>query len=227
MNRTIIGAALAAGAITITAISSANGEASYTTADDIYKGTGWAAQTKYGVYSIDPSQTYVITYASTTARTKLSPMLEKTVTQLRSLGFNVFNTTTVEPLSETACQPRNHITITLKYRPMGTAGTSQGRPCSSTSDHSLYSGKVWIDSEYKQLGGSWSLSDKLWKNVFPHEFGHAFGLDHAPTPAQKNAAGDTPTMTSPNGGPNTSSKYGTFTSWDLAGLKQLKENHDG
>lgn len=226
MKRTIVGAALAATAISITAIGSANGEASYTAADDIYKGTGWAAQTKYGVYSIDPNETYVITYGSTTARTKLQPMMEKTVAQLRSLGFNIFNTTSVEPVS-TGCQTRNHIILTLKYRPAGTAGYSKAAPCYTVSDHSLFSGKVWINSEYKQLGGTWSLSDKLWKNVFPHEFGHAFGLDHSPTPIPKNSAGDTPTMTSPNGGPNVSSKYGTFTSWDLAGLKQLKENYDG
>lgn len=227
MKKTILGAALTAAVITVGVVTSASGESAYTTADDIYKGTGWAAQTKYGVYSIDPNETYVITYGSTTARTKLQPMMEKVVTQLQGLGLKVYNTTTVEAVSATACQPRNHITITLKYRPMGTAGNSQARPCSSTSDHSLFSGKVWIDSEYKQLGGAWNLSDKLWKNVFPHEFGHAFGLDHAPAPAQKNAAGDTPTMTSPNGGPNVSSKYGTLTAWDTAGIKQLMENHDG
>lgn len=226
MRYAAIGSILTVAAVSIVvSANDADGVEQYSTVDDVYKGAGWAAFTDYGVYSIDVNQTYVITYGSTTARTKLQPMVEKIATQLRGLGFKVFNTTAVETIPATGCLPKNHIAIGIKYRPTGKSGASQGLPCYNTNDHSLFSGRVWVNSEYKQLGGTWVISDKLWKNLFPHEFGHAFGLAHAPA-GVKNAAGDTPAMTAPNGGFNTASKYGTFTSWDLAGLAQLKENYD-
>lgn len=229
MKRTILGAALAATAISITAVSNASSTSTYTTADDVYKGNGWKIFTSEKVLSLDPSQTYVVTYASTTARTKLQPLLEKSIAQLQALGIKIYNTTEIETIATTSCAPKNHIVMGTKYRPAGSTkgGVSIGDPCYNTTNMSMWSGKVWMDSEYKQLGGTWSLSDRAWKNGVVHEFGHALGLDHAPAVSPKPTNGDTPIMTAPNGGFASSSKYGTFTSWDLAGLKQLKENFEG
>lgn len=230
MKNTAVSAAILVAATTVMIIvdvDDARSEAAYSAADDVYKGAGWQINNTSGVYSIDSEQVLLVTYASTTARTKLQPTLEKVTAQLRGLGVRVFNTTAVEAVPTTSCPPRNHIVMGVKYRPAGSTkvGISLGQTCFNSTNHSLASGKVWMDSEYTQLGGSYKLTDRQWKNGVVHEFGHALGLAHAP--AAKNTAGDTPAMTAPNGGFNTASKYGTFTSWDISGIKQLKENFDG
>jgi hypothetical protein len=224
MKKTIVGAALTAAAISVTAITSATGESQYTTVGDVYKGTGWQINTGEGIFSLDPSQTYLVTYASTTARTKMQSTLEKSVQQLQSLGLKIFNTTEVETVASTACPSRYHIVVGSKYRPAGKVGISLAQTCHLSTNHALASGKVWMDSEYTQLGGTYKLTDRQWKNGIIHEFGHALGLAHAP--AAKNTAGDTPAMTAPNGGFVSSSKYGTYTSWDVAGFQNLMENFD-
>jgi len=230
MKKITIAAALLAVATTVVIANAddARSTESYSTVDDVYSGTGWKIFTSEKVLSIDPSQTYVVTYASTSARSKLQPMLEKSITQLQALGIKIYNTTQIETIATTSCAPKNHIVMGTKYRPAGSTkgGVSIGDPCYNTTNMSMWSGKVWMDSEYKQLGGTWSLSDKAWKNGVVHEFGHALGLDHAPAVSPKPTNGDTPIMTAPNGGFNTTSKYGQLTSWDIAGFKQLKENFD-
>lgn len=232
-SQKIIRYAAIGGVLTVATVSimvptySADGVEQYTTADDIYKGTGWQINSGSGVYSIDRNQTYLITYASATARTKLQPTLEKVTVQLRGIGIRIFNTTAVETVATTSCPPKNHIVMGVKYRPAGSTkvGISLGQTCYNSINHSLASGKVWMDSEYTQLGGTYKLTDRQWKNGVIHEFGHAIGLAHAP--AAKNSAGDTPALTSPNGGFVSPSKYGTYTSWDIAGIRQMMENFDG
>lgn len=230
MNRNtyVLGAfsVLVASAIAVTAVDEAHADVAYTTANDVYTGTGWKIFTAANVFSINRNQTMVITYDSTAARTKLSPMVGKMVAQLRGQRLRIFNSTLVETTGA-GCPAKGHFTLGIKYRPSGAdkGGSSRGLPCYNTVDHSLFSGRVWFDSEYKQLGGTWSLSDKLWKNCIPHEFGHAIGLDH-PSGAAHDAAGDTPTMTAPNGGWADSSKWGTYTPYDLAGIKALIGNYD-
>lgn len=227
IRNTAIGSILAVVAVSAIAITNdADGSTGADTTNDIYKGTGWQINSGAGVYSIDRNQTYVVTYDSTTARTKLQPTLEKATAQLRGIGIKIFNTTAIETVATTSCPPRNHIVMGVKYRPAGSTkkGISLGQTCFNSANHSLASGKVWMDSEYTQLGGTYKLTDRQWKNGVVHEFGHALGLAHAPT--AKNSAGDTPVLTAPNGGYVTSSKYGTFTNWDVAGIKQMIANFD-
>lgn len=217
---------LTAGAIALAHSGDAHSEAAYSTTNDVYAGTGWKIFTQNQVYSINPNVRYVITWDSATARDKMTKTIEPAIKQLRALGIDVYNTTQVETVASTACAPGGHIVIGMKYRPAGKVATSTGAPCFNASTHALWSGKVWMDSEYKQLGGTYSLSDKIWKSAVPHEVGHAFGLDH-PAGTTKNSAGDTPVMTSPNGGFASSSKFGQYTSYDLNGFKALLANYDG
>lgn len=229
MNRNtyVLGAfsVLVAGAFIVAAADDAHSESAYTTANDVYSGTGWKIFTSNGVYSLNPGGRYVITWDTAAARDKMSKTLEPALAQLRTTGLDIFITTFVEKVGATSCAPSGHIVIGMKYRPAGKANTSLGAPCYNTATHSMSSGKVWMDSEYKQLGGSVNLSDKIWKGAVPHEVGHALGLDHPA--ATKNSTGDTPVMTSPNGGFKSTTKYSLYTSWDLAGFRQLMENYDG
>jgi hypothetical protein len=228
MNRNtyVLGAfsLLVAGAVVFSAADNAHSESAYSTADDIYSGTGWKIFTSNGVLSLNPHTRYVITWDSAAARDKMSKTLEPSLAQLRGIGIDIFNTTLVEKVGATSCAPTGHVVVGMKYRPAGKASTSLGSPCYSTATHAQSSGKVWIDSEYKQLGGTVSLSDRIWKSAVPHEVGHALGLDHPA--ATKNSAGDSPVMSSPNGGFKASASYSKYTAWDLAGFRQLLENYD-
>jgi hypothetical protein len=201
------------------------GETAEASEGDVYVGNGWKVNTDDGIESIDPSRTYLVTWDSSQARDSLSQLFESSVSQLRSYGIDAHLTSTVETVPETvSCPPKNHIVVGLKHRPTDVPGMSQGLACYAMSDRSVFSSKIWINSEYKQLGGSWYMSDKVWKNTTAHELGHAFGLDHPNTPVPTNSYGDTPVMTQPNGGYDGGGK-GKFTGWDKAGLLQLVANH--
>lgn len=218
-TRTAIIASGIAVAVTATVLAYADDADATTTT---LSGTGWRAFTENHVESINPNLTYLITYNDTGARTKMGATGERIAAQLRGLGLKVYNTTTVEKIP-TGCPAQGHIIIGMKYRPAGLIATSTGKPCYNTANNSLWSGVVWMDSEYKQLGGKYVLSTKIWKDAVHHEVGHAFGLGH---PAKiKDSKGNTPVMTSPNGGLNNTSTTGSYTAWDLAGFRQMMENY--
>lgn len=204
-----------------------------------YSGTGWKALTSRGIYSIHPDP-YTIVFATTTARTKLTPYLTGPARQITAItGIPVTVTTTIDTTPTTACPARHRIVVRYEYRPTGTAGMSTALPCASTVDQSAWGGHLRINSEYWAPG--WYSSDPvkqdiMRKNVISHELGHIFGLAHPNYDRDrdgrvenyecvKNSAGWTPTLCSPNGGYRTASGAGKFvTEFDAVGLRQMARN---
>lgn len=213
------------GAAALGKATEADGYTPYNATGDVYSGTGWKAFDAAHIYSIDTNLTYVITYDSASTRDKMASSLDTAVGQLQALGVKVYNTRSIETVAKGACAPEGHINVSKSYRPTGKAYTSTTTVCYNTISRSTRSGHIQMDSEYKQLGGTYALSDKIWKGAGPHELGHALGLGHPA--ATKNSAGDTPVMTSPNGGYKSSASYSKYTSWDLAGFRQMVANFDG
>lgn len=201
----------------------------------ITEGTGWKAETSDGITALDPSRTYVITFTDEASRKKLAAGFETAVKQLQELNLKIFITTTVETVPEGKCPPKDHFVVGRKYRPLGKGGFSQAQPCYSLDNHSAFSARIWIDSEYKQLGGAWSIADTIYRNTYTHELGHALGLDHANQDvngdgkvadyeAVETSYGNTPVMTSPNGGYTSKANNAKFGYRDLQGLTQLVNN---
>jgi hypothetical protein len=225
----------------LAAVLTATTTAAATTLTPTYSGTGWKAETWAGIYSLSP-EPYTIVFADTTARSKLTPYLTKPANQVTTtVGVPITVTTTIDTTPATACPPKHRIVIHYQYRPLGTPGYSQARPCYNTVDGSAWGGHVLMDSEYWTTA-SWfstnaSLNEVYRKNAVTHELGHILGLDHANTDLDKdglvesfecvkNSSGWTPVMCAPNGGNRSSTYAGSFvTAFDIAGLKQLLSNY--
>ncbi len=195
----------------------------------IYQGTGWKLLTSYGIYKLDPNTPYVFTFTSSTNRTRFTPGLQTMASQLRSVGINITVSTTIEAApANCAVHPAGHIIFDAAYRPLnGQAGYSRTYPCAGLGGFAA-GGRVVINTEYTQLGGSWYLPTYMYKNLLIHEAGHAMGLDHPNSPATTayacpSSSGYRVTMCSPNGG-YTNSSAGLFTPLDMNGFKQLKLN---
>lgn len=204
-----------------------------------FHGTGWKALTSHGITSIHP-QPYVIVFADSTARSRLTPYLTGPASQITATtGVQVTVSTTLDTTPVGTCPAWRRIVVHYSYRPTGTAGMSTADPCVSTADNSAWGGHLRINSEYWAAG--WYSTDPtqqeiMRKNVITHELGHIFGLAHPNYDRDgdgavenyecvKNSAGWTPTLCSPNGGYRTTSSAGRFvTEFDVAGLKQLALN---
>lgn len=199
-----------------------------------YSGTGWRAWTSNGIYSINP-EPYVIVFATTTARSKMTPYLTGPAAQITAVtGVKVTVSTTIDTTASTSCPARHRIVIHYSYRPIGTAGMSQARACHSKADGSAWGGHVLMNSEHWLAGSKYN--DLYRKNFVSHELGHIFGLAHPNYDRDrdgrvenyecvKNSAGWTPVMCSPNGGIRTTTSAGKYTTeFDVPGLKQMARN---
>ncbi|MFJ6608189.1 zinc metalloprotease [Streptomyces lydicus] len=197
----------------------------------IFSGTGWRITAQFRTYCLSPTQQYLITFPTQEQQDRYTPSLTPAVNQLTALGLNLaFGG--IETFDYSVIPPRGHIQYGDVYRPLGTAGTSQGLPCYNKADNSVWGGYARIDSEY--WDGSWYLDEVTKKNLLIHELGHTLGLDHPNSDMNndgkidrfevvKDPSGVSPTMTSPNGGYK-DSRAGTFTTYDLNGFKQLLAN---
>lgn len=196
----------------------------------IFSGTGWRITAQFRTYCLSPSQPYLITFPSQALKDRYIPFLTAAVNQLKGIGLNI-DFGDIETFDYSVIPPRGHIQYGDVYRPLGTAGTSQGLPCYNRADNSVWGGYARIDSEY--WDGSWYLTDTVRKNLLIHELGHTLGLDHPNSDMNSDGiidrfevvkdAGVSPTMTSPNGGYQ-DSRAGTYTTYDLNGFKQLLAN---
>ncbi|PBC72290.1 MULTISPECIES: hypothetical protein [unclassified Streptomyces] len=197
----------------------------------VFAGTGWRITTQCRTYCLSPSQQYTVTFPTQALKDRYVPYLTTAVGQLVGVGVNIA-IGGIETPDYSTVPPQGHIQYGEAYRPVGTAGYSQGLPCYNTADNSVWGGYVLIDSEY--WDGTWTITDTVRKNTLVHELCHALGLDHCNSDMNndgkvtsyetvKDTTGVTPLMTSPNGGYQ-DSRAGTLTPYDLNGIKQLLAN---
>ncbi|MEU8469540.1 hypothetical protein AB0F30_16725 [Streptomyces sp. NPDC029006] len=233
--------ATAAAILTITALLLASTTARGATTTPLYASTGWKAETAQGIYSLSPDP-YTIVFADDTARTKLAGYFTEPASQVTtSVGVPITVTTTLDTTPVGSCPARHRIIVHYTYRPLGTQGMSQARPCYNTVDGSAWGGHILMDSEY-WTSSSWfstttTVNESHRQNAVTHELGHILGLDHPNTDRDqdgvveayecvKNAAGWTPVLCAPNGGDRSSTGAGLFVpGYDLTGLKQLLANY--
>jgi len=210
------------------------------TTTPVYSGTGWKANTHYGIYSINPDP-YEIVFADTTARTMLTKYLTGPAEQITTItGVPVTVTTAIDATPTSTCPARHRIVVHYTYRPTGVAGMSQALPCHQISDGSAWGGHVLMDSEY-WTSSTWfssnaTVNDTYRKDALAHELAHIFGLDHPNTDLDhdglveakecvKNSSGVKPVLCSPNRGYTTASVGGRYTAeFDAAGLQQMALN---
>ncbi|MGW7283991.1 hypothetical protein ACWGH4_00570 [Streptomyces sp. NPDC054847] len=137
-----------------------------------FHGTGWKALTSHGITSIH-SQPYVIVFADSAARSRLTPYLTGPAAQITATtGVQVTVSTTLDTTPVGTCPAWRRIVVHYSYRPTGTAGMSTADPCVSTADQSAWGGHLRINSEYWAAG--WYSSDPaqqeiMRKNVITHE----------------------------------------------------------
>jgi hypothetical protein len=212
-----------------------------TTITPTYSGNGWKAATEHGIYSLSP-EPYVIVFADTTARTKLTPYLTGPAAQVTSeVGVTVTVSTTIDTTDATSCPAKHRIVVHYGYQPMGLKGMSQARPCYAIADGSAWGGHILMDSEYWTTNSWFSTdpvkNDSYRKNAVTHELGHILGLDHPNEDRDKDgtvesyecvttSTGTRPVVCSPSGGYLNSVDAGKFTPpFDLPGLRQLLANY--
>ncbi|MFK0288309.1 hypothetical protein ACIQVL_48735 [Streptomyces sp. NPDC090499] len=235
-------AAVIAGLLTVAALLLASStDAHGATTTPVYSGTGWKAETGAGIYSLSPDP-YVVVFANATARTKLRSYFTGPAAQVTTtVGVPITVSTTLDTTPITTCPTRHRIIVHYTYRPMGTKGMSQTRPCHSTADGSAWSAHISLDTEYWTTSAWFStnptVNDGYRKDTATHELGHALGLDHPNTDLNKNGivasgecvkstAGREPVMCSTNRGPAATADAGRFTTeYDLPGLRQLHTNY--
>ncbi|MER6844808.1 hypothetical protein [Streptomyces platensis] len=198
----------------------------------IFVGTGWRITTQFRAYCLSPTQQYTVTFPTQALKDRYTPYLTAAVAQLVGVGVNL-TIGGIETPDYTTVPPQGHIQYGEAYRPVGTAGYSQGLPCYNTADNSVWGGYVLIDTEY--WDGTWTISTVKLKNTLVHELLHTLGLDHCNSDLNSDGTiasyeavkdpsnGVTPIMTSPNGGYQ-DSRAGTLTPYDLNGIKQLLAN---
>ncbi|MFD9249584.1 zinc metalloprotease [Streptomyces bottropensis] len=210
------------------------------TTTPVYAGKGWKAFTGANIYSINPDP-YTVVFATTTARTKLTPYFKSAAAQITTItGVKVTVTTLLDTTPTTACPARHRIVVHYLHRPTGAAGVSRALACNQASDRSAWGGHVLMDSEYWTVANWFStnatVNEAYRKDGILHEFGHIFGLDHPntdldkdgvvePKECVKNTAGVKPVMCAPNRGYTTARAAGRYTSqFDAAGLRQMTLN---
>ncbi|MGW4223053.1 hypothetical protein ACWEG1_06300 [Streptomyces bauhiniae] len=215
-------------------------------AGPVYSGTGWQIATKDGIHSLDTKDPYLFTFADSASRTRLTPYAQAVAAQLNDVtGLTFTVSTTIEAPPTSGCPAEHHLILGVKYRPSGIAGMSWAGNCYTNrpgqeDDHAAWGGVTWLDSEYWSTS-SWFSSDPTvntakTKNAVTHEIGHLIGLDHPNQDLDgdgtvenfecaKTYYGYLPVMCSPNGGYNTTSGGGQFTSIDTPGLRQLVANY--
>ncbi|MFG2359424.1 hypothetical protein [Streptomyces sp. NPDC048521] len=233
-------AALIAAALTVLALLLASATDARAATTPLYKGTGWKAETAQGIYSLSPDP-YTIVFANSTARTKLTKYFTGPAAQVTtSIGVKITVSTTIDTTTAT-CPSRHRIVVHYTYRPMGTKGMSQARPCYAIADGSAWGGHLYMDSEY-WTSSTWFSSNATTnearrKDAVSHELGHILGLDHPNTDLDRdgvvengecvrNSAGLRPLLCSPNRGNPPSTAGGKFTTeFDLRGLRQMLANY--
>ena len=211
------------------------------TTTPVYKGTGWKAWTSNGIYSLSPDP-YVIVFATSTARSKLTPYFTKPAAQVTaSVGVPITVSTTLDTTPVGTCPARHRIIVTYSYRPAGLKGMSQASACHNTADGSAWGGHIRMDSEYWTTA-SWfstnpTVNDTRRRDAAAHELGHILGLAHPNTDLDhdgvvengecvKSSAGRKPLMCSPNRGYLMASDGGRYsTEFDLPGLRQMLRNY--
>ncbi|MEU5402861.1 hypothetical protein ABZ348_26595 [Streptomyces sp. NPDC005963] len=196
------------------------------------EGTGWKLLPQHRVTSIEPGTVFTVTFTSTALKTKYTPYLTRSITQLKAEGVNISigGVTNVDPA---VCPPtKGTIQFAEVYRPLnGQPGMSRALPC-WTGDDAAWGGHVQINSEYWT---GWNLPTYMLNNVFPHEMLHVIGLDHpnkdlngdgtvAPGECVATSDGNKPVMCSPNGGYTTTTNQGKLVGFDAAGVRQLLAN---
>ena len=212
----------------------------------VYSGTGWKIATADGIHSLSPKP-YTFTFTSTSARTRLTPYAKAVAAQLTAVtGTNFAVSTTIEsPPAVGSCPKEHHLILGVKYRPVGTQGTSHAWNCftnrpGSPDYHAAWGGWAWIDSEYwyaNWFSSNSTVNTARIKNAVTHEIGHLVGLAHPNVDLDKDgkvenyecartAGGYLPVMCAPGlGGYTTASGGGQFTSRDTPGLRQLVANY--
>lgn len=152
---------------------------------------------------------YTIRFPTQWDADHMTPYLLPVVAQLQDEGFDI----KLGGPGPATCMDGT-IYVMRGHRPLGDI-RSKGYPCRSAG--TVVGGTVIMNSEYRQLGGETWYSETLLRNLFPHELGHALGLDHA-----KNEGDPVPTMWPMRGNGYQDERMGTFTPADLQGLKSLK-----
>jgi len=232
-------AALAvAAAIAVTTALTATAEAA--SPGQVVSGTGWDLIDPDMTTSLAPG-TYTVEFDSTAARTKLTPYLKLSAasTQASTAGVTFTVSTTIQKRVTTGCQKARTIVVSLEYQPIAKKGYSWGGNCYRTTDHSLFSGAIRIDTEWfyaNWFSATASTNTYRIRNSVTHEFGHAIGLGHPNRDLNHdgmiksyecplNTDGSRPLMCSPNGGRVTSTGSGKYTPLDVPGLKALVSNY--